>query len=672
MFDWLAKGAAKFLQAGTEYFQTQAFLQTLAGVPQQQALAMLQAHVTSLDDEAYKRFVGYVWSMLASEQQNLQSGQGAANDPNSWGSSVEDHIAYYQAHIQAGPQPNYGAQQAAARVQGLQLVLRFSQQFRSQMAQPRPSTPLFGASPASTPAAGNSAPAGGGEFSQLFGVLQSQYDKEVRSGRIAPERKSMLDSVMRELGDTVNAPKGGLEDQMASVARVRALMGRMSEAVQNPSRGDRKGPPPGTRAAWIGDLHRELSAYVLGEAARPKGGDKEWQAMQDLHLRCVEAKNCIFDLPDDGRAVTFERESLRALALDVRSFALRNHLAFIEPLWPSPPLPVSPNRVFHSGGAFVRELLAEICTSHRLELARDVADKDAAQARWDALRSSHIAVMDFTAYQPGLAAKDLAAAAGVGAVGYDLGIALVLGKQIVIVSERGGARPFDVETEPVELVRGEDNRPRIGEALDRAIYGLQRSGADSSAAATVNEAHRRFASHPNALVGQTLKMLGANVARDPVQVRAVVDQLLGFAGPGGPQLALPAWPPSYPDSAAPRLFHVMPFGEPWSEQMMAIARAACRNAGMEYIRGDQPIDAHILHSIWDEISRATHVLVDLTGFNPNVTLELGIAHALGRKTLILGQAGTEKNLFPSIAKLRVVPYSLGDRSAATAVERFVA
>src|SRR5262249_7162368 len=160
--------------------------------------------------------------------------------------------------------------------------------------------------------------------------------------------------------------------------------------------------------------------------------------------------------------------------------------------------------------------------------------------------------------------------------------ALVLGKQVVIVSESGGARPFDVETEPVELVRGDDNRPRIGEALDRAIYGLQRSGADSSSAATVNEAHRRFASHPNGLVGQTLTLLGANVSRDPVQVRAVMDQLLGFAGPGGPQLVLPAWPPSYPDPTEPRLFHVMPFGEPWSEPMMAIARAACQSAGVEY------------------------------------------------------------------------------------------
>ncbi len=57
-------------------------------------------------------------------------------------------------------------------------------------------------------------------------------------------------------------------------------------------------------------------------------------------------------------------------------------------------------------------------------------------------------------------------------------------------------------------------------------------------------------------------------------------------------------------------------------------------------------------------------LVDLTGFNANVTLELGLAHALARKALILGQVGTEKRLFPSIAKLRVAPYSLDDRSAA--------
>jgi len=53
--------------------------------------------------------------------------------------------------------------------------------------------------------------------------------------------------------------------------------------------------------------------------------------------------------------------------------------------------------------------------------------------------------------------------------------------------------------------------------------------------------------------------------------------------------------------------------------------------------------------------------VDITDFNANVALELGIAHALGRRTLIVAQRGnTLDRLFPSISKLRVHDYSLQD------------
>jgi hypothetical protein len=77
------------------------------------------------------------------------------------------------------------------------------------------------------------------------------------------------------------------------------------------------------------------------------------------------------------------------------------------------------------------------------------------------------------------------------------------------------------------------------------------------------------------------------------------------------------------------------------------------------VRGDRVSDPRIIRSIWEEICRATHVLVDLTDFNANVALELGIALTLGKKTLIVGQGDTVDRLFPSVAKLRVHPYKVG-------------
>ena len=46
------------------------------------------------------------------------------------------------------------------------------------------------------------------------------------------------------------------------------------------------------------------------------------------------------------------------------------------------------------------------------------------------------------------------------------------------------------------------------------------------------------------------------------------------------------------------------------------------------------LDPDIVRSIWDEICTATYVVCDLTALNPNVTLELGIVHTLGRNVLI--------------------------------------
>ena len=86
----------------------------------------------------------------------------------------------------------------------------------------------------------------------------------------------------------------------------------------------------------------------------------------------------------------------------------------------------------------------------------------------------------------------------------------------------------------------------------------------------------------------------------------------------------------------------------------AVARA-CRGVA-EYARGDEVRDPHIVRSIWDEICCASHVLVDLTDFNANVALELGLAHGLGRHCCVVAQTGTVERMFPALRKLRVLPY----------------
>jgi hypothetical protein len=102
----------------------------------------------------------------------------------------------------------------------------------------------------------------------------------------------------------------------------------------------------------------------------------------------------------------------------------------------------------------------------------------------------------------------------------------------------------------------------------------------------------------------------------------------------------------------------MPFSEAWSDDVRNIVASACEGK-VRYVRGDAVEDERIIRSIWDSICAATHVLVDITGLNDNVLLELGLAHALGRRTLI--------------AKRRVQPYSMTDGAQAltSALQRFI-
>ena len=79
--------------------------------------------------------------------------------------------------------------------------------------------------------------------------------------------------------------------------------------------------------------------------------------------------------------------------------------------------------------------------------------------------------------------------------------------------------------------------------------------------------------------------------------------------------------------------------------------------GVRYVRGDEAIDPNVIRSIWEELARATHVVADLTGFNANVALEMGIAHTLGRPCLLVGQHDTIRRLFPMIAKQRLHTYT---------------
>lgn len=105
----------------------------------------------------------------------------------------------------------------------------------------------------------------------------------------------------------------------------------------------------------------------------------------------------------------------------------------------------------------------------------------------------------------------------------------------------------------------------------------------------------------------------------------------------------------------PKIFVIMPFGDTFFEAYEMIKnhfenRFDFSNAAAE------DNQQNILSDIFPPIYQADVVLADLTGLNPNVMYELGVAHTFGKKTIIITQDELEKLPF-DLKQYRAKKYS---------------
>jgi hypothetical protein len=85
-------------------------------------------------------------------------------------------------------------------------------------------------------------------------------------------------------------------------------------------------------------------------------------------------------------------------------------------------------------------------------------------------------------------------------------------------------------------------------------------------------------------------------------------------------------------------YAVMPYSKPWSEPVKKTIVEAAARCGFDCeVTGDLPTPGKIVNHIWQGIRGADAVIVDITGNNPNVFYELGLAHALGKEVILLTQ-----------------------------------
>jgi hypothetical protein len=85
-------------------------------------------------------------------------------------------------------------------------------------------------------------------------------------------------------------------------------------------------------------------------------------------------------------------------------------------------------------------------------------------------------------------------------------------------------------------------------------------------------------------------------------------------------------------------FVLMPFVEEWSHSVYNnLIRKNVEGLKLRCLRADDLTGTNIVDDIWSYINQAGIIIADVTGPNPNVMYELGIAHTIGKPTILITQ-----------------------------------
>lgn len=116
-------------------------------------------------------------------------------------------------------------------------------------------------------------------------------------------------------------------------------------------------------------------------------------------------------------------------------------------------------------------------------------------------------------------------------------------------------------------------------------------------------------------------------------------------------------------------FVMMPFVEPVGTYYTTIYEMAIKRAGLRPVRADDDMFAtgKIVDQVWTGIQAAKVLVAELTGRNPNVFYELGLAHALQKPVVLV--SSNEKDVPFDVQHIRVIYYNVFDPSGATSSSR---
>lgn len=116
------------------------------------------------------------------------------------------------------------------------------------------------------------------------------------------------------------------------------------------------------------------------------------------------------------------------------------------------------------------------------------------------------------------------------------------------------------------------------------------------------------------------------------------------------------------------IFYLCPFSEPFNSIYVDHVKAIAHLKGFTIDRADEIYGTQpIIEDIWESINSAELIIADVTGRNPNVMYEIGMAHTVGKPVLILTQAIDDVPF--DLKHHRCVVYSHTPRGCANLVEK---
>lgn len=488
-------------------------------------------------------------------------------------------------------------------------------------------------------------------------ALQRMLPDEVASGRVSPDRAAAYEQLLQKIAQATEASTHDGVTAAGNETRMQELIAEFMPYIADPStlsqhatqRGRELLRHAGTLKTAVLREMADSAATLPPETAQVLGG-----VLDDLTRAQQEAAQA----SDDTALTAVEAHLLRPAARRWHEHRMTRHALLAWPQWQTNSVLHSVNRVLFAGSADLLPMLRTVAEARLLEMDAGRRLQNGGQARWDALNACHVAVFDLRRageitelgrHAPNRA-RELAGTA------YELGCALALGKPVVVLASPRDVLPFDIDLTPLRIDGNDDDATALADALDDAFYVPQRETRDNAIPQAIAQLDRLTQSHPKRAQIDGMRWLDPTLERNPAAFSTAVRHILRTIEDPHAQLLRPSWPGTAADPAESRCFHVMPYRPSWAADTAAAARAACQELGFVYRLGKDGEDGCIVRGIWDDLCQASVVLVELAGGNLNVMIELGMAHALGRRIVAVQHVG-EPDVRPAhIEKLRVHPY----------------